>query len=162
MTSCMLPQELTSRYLEQLSSGTTLTLAAFRPASKSGAAEIERITKVRSVLSLTSVVYLDVKRIHTIITCDSVHLAEIWSVASSRAKNVSEYKQKEGWDLYPAPDSMYAQSNQCTRHAVCTASACIWSRSTFLSGVIVLCPHTQADRLLGYCFTVLTLCLFPP
>ncbi|KAL0053768.1 hypothetical protein WJX82_010500 [Trebouxia sp. C0006] len=38
-------QELTSRYLEQLSSGTTLTLAAFRPASKSGAAEIERITK---------------------------------------------------------------------------------------------------------------------
>jgi len=39
-------QALTSRYLEQLSSGTTLTLAAFRPASKSGAAEIERITKV--------------------------------------------------------------------------------------------------------------------
>ena len=39
-------QELTSRYLEQLSSGTTLTLAAFRPATKSGAAEIERITKV--------------------------------------------------------------------------------------------------------------------
>ncbi|KAL0033719.1 hypothetical protein WJX77_002381 [Trebouxia sp. C0004] len=38
-------QELTSRYLEQLSSGTTLTLAAFRPGSKSGAAEIERITK---------------------------------------------------------------------------------------------------------------------
>ncbi|KAL3150757.1 hypothetical protein ABBQ32_000532 [Trebouxia sp. C0010 RCD-2024] len=38
-------QELTSRYLEQLSSGTTLTLAAFRPATKSGAAEIERITK---------------------------------------------------------------------------------------------------------------------
>ena len=57
----MLPQELTSRYLEQLSSGTTLTLAAFRPASKSGAAEIERITKVWSVLSLTSMLYLNVK-----------------------------------------------------------------------------------------------------
>ena len=48
MESLLALQELTSRYLEQLSSGTVLTLAAFRPASKSGAAEIERITKVSS------------------------------------------------------------------------------------------------------------------
>lgn len=41
-------QELTAKYLEQFSSGVTLTLAAFRPSSKSGAAEIERITKVCS------------------------------------------------------------------------------------------------------------------
>lgn len=39
-------QELTARYLEQLSTGISLTLAAFRPATKSGAAEVERITKV--------------------------------------------------------------------------------------------------------------------
>lgn len=47
---CVMVQELTSRYLEQLSSGTTLSLAAFRPASKSGAAEIERITKVKTAV----------------------------------------------------------------------------------------------------------------
>lgn len=39
-------QELTAKYLEQLSSGVSLSLAAFRPATKSGAAEVERITKV--------------------------------------------------------------------------------------------------------------------
>ena len=50
----LLLQELTSRYLEQLSSGTTLTLAAFRPATKSGAAEIERINKVTLGTSLTA------------------------------------------------------------------------------------------------------------
>lgn len=38
-------QELTSRYLKQLSSGTSLSLAASRPSTKTGAAEIERITK---------------------------------------------------------------------------------------------------------------------
>ena len=50
----LLLQELTSRYLEQVSSGTTLTLAAFRPATKSGAAEIERITKVILGTALTA------------------------------------------------------------------------------------------------------------
>ena len=44
-------QELTARYLEQLSSGTSLSLAAFRPSTK-GAAEIERITKVHMLLYL--------------------------------------------------------------------------------------------------------------
>ena len=38
-------QELTSGYLEQLSSGTTLTLSATRPGSR-GLTEIERINKV--------------------------------------------------------------------------------------------------------------------
>lgn len=45
-------QELTARYLEQLSSGVSLSLAAFRPSTKMGAAEIERITKVQSLLLL--------------------------------------------------------------------------------------------------------------
>ena len=50
-------QEHTAAFLEQLSSGTTLTLSATRPSGKNSDSEIERINKVcsRMILFLHSV-----------------------------------------------------------------------------------------------------------